>query len=241
MKFHNYLIVILISSLISFASYVLLDEGYVRAPEMLRKSAPVPNLSGQSPELAGLIVASGKFRLNVAGQEFTSVGEKGKIFRQSPAPGFLLKSGRTIDAWVSAGAFSIAVPDLKALSSGEAKDALRKVSLNFGTPQKESSGDIAENKVIRTIPGAGAWCERGAEVTLVLSSGAELTTVPNLKGKTLAATRNILKAKNLTLGMVKKETNINQRFDIILRQYPNPGTRVKEGTAVTVVLNVEDE
>ncbi|MBA3051724.1 PASTA domain-containing protein, partial [bacterium] len=63
--------------------------------------------------------------------------------------------------------------------------------------------------------------------------------VPNLKGKTLDATKSILKAKKLTLGMVKRETDIDQRFDIILRQYPNPGQRVKQGTAITVVLNSE--
>lgn len=240
MKFHHYLIVILLSSLISFAAYVLLDEGYVQAPEMLRKAAAVPDLSGKTPELAALIAASGKFELNVAGQEFTSAAEKGHIFRQSPAPGFLLKSGKTIDAWVSGGAFSIAVPDLKGLSAGEAKSILQKSSLIAGKSQTESSSEIEADRVIRTIPGAGAWCERGAEITLVLSAGAELTTVPNLRGKSLAAARSILTARKLTMGFVKRETDINNHFDVILRQHPNSGSRVKQGTAVTVVLNVED-
>ncbi|MDO9513778.1 MAG: PASTA domain-containing protein [Elusimicrobiota bacterium] len=239
MKFHHYLVVIILSCLISCASYILLSEGYVSTPDIFRKASPVPDLSGKSPEFAGLFAASKNFKLNVAGQEFTASGEKGSIFRQSPAPGFLLKSGNTIDAWISGGSFSIAVPDLKGLTLAEAKDALQKSSLNSGESQKESSTDIAENKVIKTIPGAGAWCERGAEIILVLSSGAELTTVPNLKGKTLDAAKSILKAKKLTLGMVKRETNIDQRFDIILRQYPNPGQRVKQGTAITVVLNSE--
>ncbi|MBA3065350.1 PASTA domain-containing protein [bacterium] len=239
MKFYHYLIVIIISALISFASYVLISEKYLTVPEICRKASPVPDISGKSPEFAELFLASKNFKLNIAGQEFTAAGKKGMIFRQSPAAGSLLKSGKNIDAWVSGGAFSMAVPDVRGLSVGDAAEALSVCSLKPGSEQKENSNEIEEGKVIRTIPAASAWCERGAAIILVVSSGAEMTTVPNLKNKTLSQTNLILKSKNLVLGMVKKETNIDQRFDVILRQYPNPGAKVKQGTSITVVLNAE--
>ncbi|MEA2082560.1 MAG: PASTA domain-containing protein [Elusimicrobiota bacterium] len=240
MKFYHYIIVIILSTLISFASYVLISEEYVPVPEVFRKASPVPDLSGKSPEFAELFLASKNFKLNVAGQEFTTAGKKGMIFRQSPAAGFLLKSGKTIDTWISGGSFSMAVPDVKGLSVAEAKETLQDCSLSSSATQKETSNDIAENKIIRTIPAAGAWCERGTGIVLVVSAGAKLTTVPNLRGKTLSRVKTILKSKRLILGMVKKETNIDHRFDIILRQYPRAGRKVKQGTSITVVLNAED-
>jgi len=241
MKFYHYLIVCVISSLISFASYVLISEKYVPVPDVFRKASPVPDISGKSPEFAELFLASKNFKLNVAGQEFTAAGKKGMIFRQSPATGFLLKSGKTIDAWVSGGSFSMAVPDVKGLTVAEAKEALRGCSLSAVASKKESSNNIAENKVVRTIPEAGAWCERNTEIILVVSAGAKLTKVPNLRGKTLSRVKTILKSKGLILGMVKKETDIDRRFDIILRQYPRPGKKVKQGTSITVVLNAESD
>ncbi len=241
MKFYHYLVVIIISALISFASYILMSEKYVTIPEVFRKASPVPDISEKSPEFAELLLASKNFKLNVAGQEFTTAGEKGMIFRQSPAVGSLLKSGKKIDAWISGGSFSMAVPDLKGLTVSEAEEALRGCSLESAATRKESSNEIAENKVIRSIPAAGAWCERGTEIILVLSSGAKMTTVPNFKGKTLSRTKLIIKSKGLVLGMVKKETNIDRPFDIILRQYPRAGKKVKQGTSITVVLNAESD
>ena len=65
--------------------------------------------------------------------------------------------------------------------------------------------------------------------------------VPSIVGKTIPQAQKILSRKGLLLGTVKKTTDIERSFDIILKQYPPARKKVPTKTAVTIILNVEEE
>ena len=207
--------------------------------ELVERGTGEEPLTGKTGDFGGLILESRGLKINVAGEEYTDEADKGRIFRQSPAAGKSEKSGRTVDVWVSKGLMEVSVPDIKGLSQKEASDLLQKNNLVLSATEEEESAEVEKGKVIYSRPPAGTALLRNSAVVVILSSGKKMTTVPRVTGKTLSRAKRMLKAKLLVVGTVKKETNIDRAFDIILRQYPPAGRKVPEGTSVTVVVNAE--
>jgi len=241
MKFYHYIIVILICVLISFLSSFLVEENYVRAPGFMKKSVSVPGIIGKDREISELILGNSGLKLNFAGNEFSEEVGSGRIARQYPPPGVKIKSGAIVEAWISKGAAEITVPDVKGMTPEKASKILLESSLAGAGTSAESSAEVPKGKVIRTVPPAGTQVRRNSVVALVVSSGKKLVVVPRVTGKKIYQAQKILARKGLILGTVKKETDIDRAFDVILRQYPKPGKKVQKGFSVTVVLNAESD
>ncbi|MFH1958510.1 MAG: PASTA domain-containing protein [bacterium] len=241
MKFYHYIIVILICVFISLVSSIFVKEGYVPVPGFMKKSVSVPGIAGKEREISALILGNSGLKLNLAGNEFSEKVSEGLIARQYPRQGVRIKSGATVEAWVSRGAAEITVPDLKGLTPEDASKILQESSLALAGTSSENSAEDPKGGVIRSVPPAGTPVRRNSAVSLVISSGEKLVVVPRVIGKAISQAQEILAKKGLILGTVKKETDIDRPFDVILRQYPNPGKKVRKGFSVTVVLNAESD
>ncbi|MFH1352703.1 MAG: PASTA domain-containing protein [bacterium] len=241
MKFYHYIIVILICVFISLASGIFVKEGYVPVPGFMKKSVSVPGIVGKEREISALILGNSGLKLNLAGNEFSEKVSEGLLARQYPGQGVRIKSGATVEAWVSRGAAEMIVPDLKGLTPEDASKILQESFLALAGTSSESSADDPKGGVIRSAPPAGTPVRRNSAVSLVISSGEKLVVVPRVIGKAISQAQGILAKKGLILGTVKKETDIDRPFDVILRQYPQPGKEVRKGFSVTVVLNAESD
>ena len=241
MKYYHYLIVVFLSFIISLIVGVFIREGYFASPEFIRKKVEVPDLVGKTDDFGALLLKSCMLKINVAGEEYTDETEKGRVFRQSPAPGSFEKSGRTVDVWVSKGPLGIVVPEMKGLPQEEASAVLEKNFLVLSATEEEASGEIDAGRVIFSKPAAGTAVLRNSGVILVISSGKKMTVVPKVTGKTLSQAQSIISKNSLQLGVIKKETNTDRPFDVILRQHPPAGKKVQQGSSITVVINAEAE
>ena len=241
MKFYHYIIVILICVFISLVSSIFVKEGYVTVPGFMKKIVIIPGIVGKDREISELILENSALKLNVAGNEFSEEVKKGWVARQYPPQGVRIKSGSTVAVWISRGAAEIFVPDLKGLTPDDASKTLRESFLAPAGTSSDSSAEIIEGRVIRSVPPAGTLVIRNSVVSLVVSSGEKLVVVPRVIGKKIYQAQKILAQKGLNLGMVRKETDIDRPFDVILRQYPKPGKKVRKGFSVTVVLNAESD
>jgi len=241
MKYYHYIIVILISIFISLMSSFFVKEGYVPVPGFMKKSVSVPGIVGKARDVCAIILGNNGLKLNIAGNEFSEEVDEGHIARQYPPQGARIKSGGIVEAWLSKGAAEISVPEMKGQTPEAASEMLRESFLALAGTSAESSGAVTKGLVIRSVPEAGTPVRRNSAVTLIVSSGQKLVIVPRLTGKKIYSAQRILAKKGLILGMVKKETNIDRPFDVILRQYPRQGKKVKKGTSVTVVLNAESD
>lgn len=88
-------------------------------------------------------------------------------------------------AW-ALGAFgaSITVPDVAGMTPKDAATALTAVGLKVGNTDKKADDKIPEGQVISTTPAAGARVEKDTAVDLLVSTGIEKVTVPNVLGMT---------------------------------------------------------
>jgi serine/threonine-protein kinase len=158
-----------------------------------------------------------------------------RVIRQNPAPNAEVAKGSDVAVVVSSGKDKVAVPDVGGDSSTDAANALGQAGFKTKTIQ-EASSTVDEGKVIRTDPAAGDRIDKGSTVTMVVSSGPEQISVPNVLGKT----GEEAKAEIEAAGLVYKEaatapSNADQDGKVV-QQNPSGGTKVEKGTTVTVRL-----
>ncbi len=101
----------------------------------------------------------------------------------------------TLGWWFGSGPGALkALPTLTNRTVAAAQAAVRDLNQNVSVTNEYSS-DVAQGKVIRSEPAAGALVFSGGNLNLVVSLGPELKAVPSLIGKNLAeATIEITKA-----------------------------------------------
>ncbi len=138
-------------------------------------------------------------------------------------------SGSAIDVVVSAGPAPRTVPALAGERWEDAAQALR--DLGLVAERDDAFHDAVEaGQVITTRPGAGQQVERGSAVTVVVSRGPDLVTVPDLAGRSLAEATRILEQAGLERG------DVFGRGERVFDSDPRAGARVRRGTAIDLYV-----
>lgn len=102
--------------------------------------------------------------------------------------------------WFSAGPGGMtALPDLTSTSLASAKAVLAPYSSNLKVVS-EFSSTVSDGLVTHTDPASGSLFWRGSSITLFVSKGAELASVPSLTGLTPAAAAAKLTAAHFAAG-----------------------------------------
>ncbi|WP_417563159.1 Stk1 family PASTA domain-containing Ser/Thr kinase [Microbacterium sp.] len=100
----------------------------------------------------------------------------------------------------------------------------------------QASDTVAEGQVISTDPASGVSVERGAQITVFVSTGPDKTTVPKLVGLSRAQAESALTEAGLELGTVRREDDPDATADTVLTADPPDGQSIARGTAVNLVV-----
>ena len=110
------------------------------------------------------------------------------------------------------------------------------------TVEQTTHDKIARGKAIGTDPAANASVDRGTEIKLLVSSGREITDVPDLTGKTTEEAVQLLKDAKLVLNKeVKEDASDDVPKGKIITQTPPQGSQVSTGTKVTITVSTGPE
>lgn len=111
--------------------------------------------------------------------------------------------GSTIAMVVSKGPPPVTVPSLTGSSSSyqTAQAALQQLGLG-ATETQQTSTTVPAGQVIGSSPAAGAEAPAGSTVTVVVSSGPPMVTVPNVDGMSVTQAQAALQQAGLTVGEV---------------------------------------
>jgi serine/threonine-protein kinase len=157
------------------------------------------------------------------------------VLAQDPAPGQEVPEGTRVTLQVVGPAATVAVPDVTGQDQLSAAATLGR-NFQVATDQ-EGSDSVAVGAVIRTDPPAGTMVPRDSLVTMFISSGSPITTVPDLVGLTQSAASDRL--TNAGLIMDAQFVNLSSgdpRIGVVITQDPQGGVKADVGLEVTVVI-----
>ena len=203
----------------------------------------VPNLYGMTVEEAMADPkVQGIFEI-VEGGSVSSSLEPGKIVSQDPeAKQQVTGEDLTITVTTSAGEEPVYMPDLVNKDYLEAQQALLDLGISKAniTMTYETSDEITENYVIRTVPLADSAIQPDTVVEIIVSHGPKVVqrTMLSVEGMTLDKARELLEGEN-GLGLVVKAVYIDsdEPKDTVLIQSIPTGTQVNEGETVTLQVS----
>ena len=150
------------------------------------------------PDVVGLTETQATLNLQNAGlvagavtNVATTAVAAGTVVGQTPNAGSVVAKGAAVSLQVSQN--SLAVPNVVGSEQADAESALEAVGFVVSVTPRSSSS-VASGRVIEQNPTAGVTAQPGSTVTIVVSNGTGLVTVPNVVTMTQANAVNALTA-----------------------------------------------
>lgn len=197
------------------------------------RAVKVPSLTGMARGRAVKRAAAVGLDVAIAGHRRDTQVPKGAVLSQRPDSG-VLKQGARISVVLSAGPPRSAVPTLSGATLAAATVMLRTHNLAVGGVEHDYSTQ-PEGIVIDQSPADGKlpW---GGKVSLVVSKGPEVLTVPSVAGLSLHDAKAALKAAGFG---VATTTDYSDSVDegLVAATSPAEGSAAPEGTTVTIVIS----
>ncbi|MBI4897792.1 MAG: Stk1 family PASTA domain-containing Ser/Thr kinase [Actinobacteria bacterium] len=198
---------------------------------LVGSKSTVPNVVGRSAGDARAKLAEAGFRSQVFEQQ--NKAPVGEVFGQSPDAGEKARKGSTVILNVSSGPGQVEMPDVSGLSRDEATTKLEGIGLSVKI-KKEFDSDVPRGKAIRTTPLAGEKADRGSEVDLYISKGAEQIAVPEVTGLDLEDARTRLEKDGFSVEVTEKDGSDDEGK--VLKQTPSAGGKADDGSTVTLTV-----
>jgi beta-lactam-binding protein with PASTA domain len=196
-------------------------------------SAKVPSTAGLSTEEAEERLEGAGFKAKVETAHSEKV-EEGKVIHSEPSGGETATRGTTVVLTVSTGPKLAKVPVLVGAQRSLAVQQIR--GRGFNPSVEEETSPTSAGQVIRQAPSAGSQLPAGSTVSIVVSKGEEKTKVPNVIGKLRAEAVETLRAEGLKPTVSEQETEVPSQVGRVTDQFPPPGSELKPGSSVTVVV-----
>ena len=125
--------------------------------------------------------------------------------------------------WTAAGRYAT-VPQLTGQPVATARADLQAVGLTAQVnPHAELSNTVPRGDIIRSTPGGGSKAVRGGTVTLVVSAGPRMISMPEVTGQALAAAQTAIRQAGLAPGTVTKQTSATIPAGIVISTDPMAG------------------
>lgn len=212
----------------------------------------VPDLSNLTIEQADSVASDHEMVIDVKDSVFVKRMKRGAVYRQNPAPGSKVKSGRRISLTINAkNAKQITMPNLVGLSMRQAKAEILSRGLLLG--KLIYVQDLATNNVLKQIhenseiePGVMIDSESVIDLVVGLNGNDFVTYVPDLTGlKRMSAVDAVhdhsLNVKDLRFDRTVKnyEDSLNA---MVYKQTPEPSDsiHVNMGSEVTLYLTLDE-
>jgi eukaryotic-like serine/threonine-protein kinase len=193
------------------------------------------------PQVEGLTFKRATSALTKAGlfadssSETSDTVPKGEVISADPAEGTQVQKGSHVRIVVSSGPEQVKVPSVVGKDSSTAHSDLQQAGLKF-TDDPQFSDTVPEGNVISQSPIAGDEVDKGSQVTLTISKGPDLSSVPDVTGLTQAEATGQIQAEGLKVQAKQLTVTDQAQNGLVVRQRPQPGTQLKKGRTVVIYI-----
>jgi eukaryotic-like serine/threonine-protein kinase len=197
------------------------------------RQVEVPSLVGGTYEEA--VDALTELGLEPRRVEVFSQKPVGQVTGQDPAAGEIVDEGSRVEVRVSKGVRQVAVPDVLGQSESSATGELQ--AAGFEVSVTEASSDtVSEGLVSAQSPGAGTAVAKGSTVTITISTGPELTAVPDVIGEDVATARAMIRDAGLRPSTQFQDVDDPAQDGIVLDQDPSGNEQASPGSTVIILV-----
>ena len=210
-------------------------------------STTVPNVTGSPQYLAETRLESRGFTVG----KVTTVNRRdsaaGTVLEQDPVSGktdldcsflTLFCSKPEIDLSVSSGPGQAKVPSVANQPLREATESIEEAGFEVGV-ERISSESVEEGLVIHSDPPGGSTTVEGTTVTLFVSSGPKLATVPVLVGTQRSVAVQQIRSRAFVPSVEERESS--SPAGQVIRQAPSAGSQLPAGSTVSIVVSKGEE
>jgi eukaryotic-like serine/threonine-protein kinase len=190
------------------------------------------------PAVTGDQLSDAQAKLEAAGFEVVTRPEPNcqsvnTVLEQDPLAAELAAQGSTVALTVSQG-LSVKIPPVRNLSVADARDRLRKADLQVAV-EKRASREVDAGRAITTDPPPETEVDCNASVTLIVSRGENLVSLPSVLGLSQEAARSQLEGLGLIVNV--DTTDSDEPAGTVIDQDPVGGTEVRRNDRVTIIVS----
>ncbi len=196
------------------------------------KEVEVPRIVGLTYEDA--VDALNDVNLDPRRVDVFSQKPVGQVTAQDPGAGEQVDEGTEVEVRVSKGVREVEVPDVVGQSESSARSELE--AAGFEVAVTEAPSDTAEGLVASQTPSAGSQAGEGSTVTITVSTGPELVTVPDVVGERQSSARATIRSAGLQPSAVCEVVTDPSQNNVVLGQDPGGGTQADSGSTVTIIV-----
>lgn len=168
---------LIISSVPAPGERVLRDTEIAAVVSLGPERFAVPQLIGLKLDEAKAALTSANLAAGAVTEQWSDTVATGLVVAAGYTEGELLKRDTTVDLTVSKGREPLTIPNVVGLAKADATKALTDAGFKIETGPEQASSTVPLGSVISQQPASGTGY-RGDTVTVIISKGATLVTVP---------------------------------------------------------------
>jgi serine/threonine-protein kinase len=170
-------------------------------------------------------------RVNV----FSANAPEGQVTGQNPTAGNMVDEGSEIEVRVSQGPKQVEVPDV--LNQDEASATSELQDAGFEVQTTEAPSDTTQAGLVSAqSPAPGAQAAEGATVTITISTGPELLTVPAVIGEQAFDARAAIQNAGFRPRSVFQDVTDPAQDGVVLAQDPAGNSQASPGSTITITV-----
>ena len=190
----------------------------------------VPDVVGKTRDDAVATLTNAGLKPNV--HEVHSSKPADTVTAQDPQAGKKVVKGARVRINVSTGPQPVSVPYVVGLSFDQASAQLQ--SAGFAVARENVESNQPQNTVVRQEPTGSA--APGSTVKLSVSKGPKQSTVPDVTNQDVDSATSTLQGAGFKVKVVQQDVEDPGLDGIVLSQNPTGGTRVPQGSTVTITV-----
>ena len=205
-----------------------------------KKDVLLPDLVGKEQSQAIYEAEQLKLNVVVGGEQYSKDVPEGCVISQERAyePNFMIKEGDTITIIVSKGRNLVTVPKVVGKTEEEAVTALEEIGLIISITDEDRvfNKKVEAGYVIEQSIKEKEEIDAGETITLKVSKGIEMTTVPDLNGKTEEEAKTLAKEAGLKV-KVEVGTDESKADGVVIFQDKEANSEVEKDSYITITIN----
>jgi beta-lactam-binding protein with PASTA domain/predicted Ser/Thr protein kinase len=225
---------------VALALAILLGAAAAAAVILLGGSTS-PSSEVAVPRVVGYSITVAQAKLQNAGlvasvQYENNAAALNQVVEQDPLAGARVRRGSRVTLYVSSGPGNVTIPSVVGETRQQALRRLERAGLTISSTQQRPSSTVAKGLAVGTDPASGKPVALNTAVTLFISSGPPLVTVPAVTGLTRAAATQALKQAHLQADAVQQSSQTVAAGRVI-SQSPAAEASAPRGSTVTILVS----